>query len=340
MRELATVQQIKAIHPIKDADFVELAQVMGWQCVVKKGEFQLGDYGVYFEIDSYLPLEGRYEFLRKSCYRNNDFMGEGLRIKTMRFRGELSQGLFLPLANFPEIAPNATVGDNVTELLNIRKWDIPEVAQAGTDTRMGHKPHGIPTTDEIRIQSAEALLTALNGHAYYITTKMDGTSCTIYHKSGECGVCGRNYEYADDEHSSMWSFAHKRGVIEKLKALGRNIAIQGEFCGGGIQKNKLRLKEPDLFVFDVVDLDNLRYLGLDEIKDIASKLGLEIAPVEEEGENFDYSLEQLLEKARGKYPSGVNKEGIGGRSKENIGKFNSRISFKAINNDFLLKEED
>lgn len=104
MRQLATIQQIKSIEPIENSDFLELAHVMGWQCVIKKGEFTPDAWGIYFEIDSFLPLEERYEFLRSSSYRKNQFMGEGFRIKTMRFRGALSQGLFLPLSAFPECA--------------------------------------------------------------------------------------------------------------------------------------------------------------------------------------------------------------------------------------------
>ena len=341
MRQLATIQQLKSIEQIENSDFLELAHVMGWQCVVKKGEFKPGDRGVYFEVDSFLPLEERYEFLQKTSYRKNEFMGEGYRIKTMTMRGALSQGLFMPLANFPEITANTvSVGDDVTELLNVRKWELPEIISSGSGTIIGSKPHGIPTTDELRIQSNEEYIEILTDNAYYITTKMDGTSCTIYHKNGDCGVCGRNYAYVDDEESAMWKYAHKFNIHETMKELERNIAVQGEFCGAGIQKNRLKLFEPELYVFDVVDLDTMQYLSLEEIIKITDKLGLKRVPLEEEADSFNYSLDELLEKAKGKYPSGNNKEGIVIRSKQNIGKFNSRVSFKVLNNDFLLKEEE
>ncbi|MCL2159892.1 MAG: RNA ligase (ATP) [Oscillospiraceae bacterium] len=341
MRQLATIQQIKSIEPIENSDFLELAHVMGWQCVVKKSEFQPGDWGVYFEVDSFLPMDERYEFLRKTSYRKNEFMGEGYRIKTMTMRGALSQGLFLPLSSFPELSgADRAAGEDVTEALNIRKWELPEAVSSGSGTMTGPKPHGIPTTDESRIQSNEQYLNTICGNAYYITTKMDGTSCTMYYKDGEFGVCGRNFAYADDDESAMWKYAHKFGLCEKMKELGRNIAVQGEFCGEGIQKNRLKLFEPVLYVFDVVDLDTLRYVSLGEMAEIADKLGLQRVPLEEEGESFGYSLDELLELAKGKYKSGKNKEGIVVRSKENIGPYNSRISFKVLNNDFLLKEEE
>jgi len=350
MRKLVTIQEITKIRPIEGADAIELVFIMGWQCVAKKGEFKQGDLCVYFEVDSFLPVhDERYEFLKASSYRKNEFMGEGLRIKTMRFRGELSQGLFLPLEKFPELH-SAAVGENVTELLKIKKWELPEKVTTG-GRQKGNKPHSIPTTDETRIQSNEQYLEQLAGHAYYMTTKMDGTSCTYYHKDGEFGVCGRNFEYHEpdaeeirtNKGSPMWDFAYKFNLPEKMKKLNRSIAIQGEFCAPGIQKNRLKLTEPNLYVFDIVDLDTLKYLSIDEIKNISETLGLDIAPVEEEGEAFNYTLPALLERAKGKYPSGLSKEGIVVRSKENIkiaGKFNSRISFKVINNEFLLKEED
>jgi RNA ligase (TIGR02306 family) len=341
MRQLATIQQIKSVEPIENSDFLELAHVMGWQCVVKKGEFKPGDFGVYFEVDSFLPLLERYEFLRKTSYRKNEFMGEGFRIKTMTMRGALSQGLFIPTAALPEIADAALqAGEDVTELLNVRKWELPEAVSSGAGTILGNKPYGIPTTDEERIQSNEEYIEILTDKAYYITTKMDGTSCTVYYKDGEFGVCGRNYEYADDEKSDMWKYAHKFEMREKMRNLGRNLAVQGEFCGEGIQKNRLRLFEPVLYVFDVVDLDTMKYLNLEEMTKTAEELGLSRVPIEEQGEKFGYSLGELLEKAKGKYQSGSNKEGIVVRSKENIGKYNRRVSFKVLNNDFLLKEED
>ena len=341
MRKLATIQCVSEIIPIEGATTIELAKSRGWQYVVKKGEFIVGDMGVYFEIDSYLPIHDRYEFLRKSSYKNNDFMGEGFRIKTMRFMGNISQGLFLPLAAFKDVDfTDYAEGDDVTELLNVRKWEYPETVTS-SGVQKGSKPYGIPTTDEIRIQSATELIDALRDGecGYIITTKMDGTSCSIYYKDGEVGVCGRNFEYKDDDKCDIWKFVHNHGLVEKLRALGKNIAIQGEFCAPGIQKNRLRLKAPELFVFDLFDLDKMDYAHFSIMVEVAKLLGLSIADIEEEGETFNYTLETLLERARGKYPSGKHKEGIVIRSREIPKDRMHRISFKVINNDFLLKEE-
>ena len=345
MRHLATIQRISEVKPIPDADLINLVVIKGWQCVAKKGEFEPGDFCVYFEVDSYLPVDGRYEFLRKTSYRNNDYMGEGFRIKTVKFRGEISQGLALPVGLFPELSAETAGADgiDVTEQLNVKKWEMPEqVGNAGI--AIGDKPYGIPTTDETRIQSAPEFLEHFIGKPYYISTKMDGTSCTVYVKDGVVGVCGRNDEYKEDpETCSMWAYVYRHKLKDKLLALGESIALQGEFCGAGIQKNRLKLFEPALYVFDVVrigDSDRLSKCGLDDILSYCGRLGVDSVPIEETGDSFNYTLPELIERAKGKYVSGLDKEGIVVRTREYGRVGNEKLSFKVINNDFLAKEKD
>lgn len=105
MRKLASIQRIRKIEPIEGADRIELAHVLGWQCVVNKGQFKPMDSAVYFEIDSFLPIRPEFEFLRQSSYKKTDIMGEGFKLRTMRFKGQISQGLLLPITQFPEIPP-------------------------------------------------------------------------------------------------------------------------------------------------------------------------------------------------------------------------------------------
>jgi RNA ligase (TIGR02306 family) len=342
MRSLVTVQEISDIKPIEGADAIELVHIKGWQCVAKKGEFTKGALCVYFEVDSFLPIDARYEFLRRTSYRDNEFMGEGFRIKTMTMRGALSQGLALPLYEFPEIEPES--GLDVTGLLGVKKWELPE-STSSSGIQIGTKPFGIPTTDETRLQSMPEFLEAFYGRPFYITTKLDGTSCTVYCYNGRIGVCGRNFEYKEDIAScAMWAWIYKHGVKDRLLELGEDIAIQGEFCGAGIQKNRLKLMEPKLYIFDVVTLygSGGKKAGLAELQYYCERLGLDMVPVEEVGDYFNYTLEELLEKARGKYPSGLDKEGIVVRTQEagHNQTINHKMSFKVLNNDFLVKEKD
>jgi len=344
MRKLASIQRIWDILPIENADNLELAKVMGWQCVVKKNEFQKMDLCVYFEVDSFLPIEERYEFLRKSSYRSDEINGEGFRIKTAKLRGCLSQGICLPLSMFPEIV-DYELGQDVTSILKVKKWEVQEMA-SGAGTVIGNKPYGIPTTDEIRVQSDDSLRTALLNKPYYISTKMDGTSCTVYLIDGHFGVCGRNYEYSDDGNSSMYEYMKKHDIENKLKEVIvkydlNSIVIQGEFCGPGVQKNPLNLNMPKWYIFNVFNGDNMRLIPLNDELSLCKDLGEEHVPIEETGDRFNYSLAELLQKAKGKYLSGKNKEGIVVRSlnREYSETLNKELSFKVINNDYLLKEE-
>ena len=76
------------------------------------------DLCVYFEIDSFLPVKEEFEFLRKTSYRNNDFMGEGFKIKTMKFKGQISQGLVIPV---PEELKDKEVGTDVTDYFGVKE---------------------------------------------------------------------------------------------------------------------------------------------------------------------------------------------------------------------------
>jgi len=334
MRSLVTIQRVKALTAIPDSDFLEAAHIMGWQCVVKKGEFREGDIGVYFEVDSFLPELPRFEFLRASSFRDNEDNGRGFRIRTMKLRGQLSQGLFLPFDSFPELAEYKE-GDDVTEILQVKKWYMPETSTPG-GTIIGDRPNGIPASDEIRIQSALELLEQLSDKPYYITTKLDGTSGIVYYIDGKIGCCSRNKEIKDEVGALYWVPVYKYGLKEKLVALGKNIVLTGEICGPGIQKNKLRIPAIEWSVFDVKDWDTGKYLPYDEALQLCADLGLSFVPLEERGEHFAYTLETLLEKARGKYKSGLDKEGI-------VIRYTlapKAISFKVLNNDALLKEKD
>ena len=175
-RKLATIQYIHHITPIEGADRIECIHVLGWQCVANKGLFRVGDKCVYMEVDSFLPVCERFEFLRSSSFKRNKILGEGFRLKTQKFRGQLSQGLVQPLSILPE--GNYQIGDDVTGILGIRKWEIEErVTNSGTV--IGDFPEGIPKTDELRVQSYPELIDEFKAvSSYYISTKMDGTSVT------------------------------------------------------------------------------------------------------------------------------------------------------------------
>lgn len=155
----------------------------------------------------------------------------------------------LPLSLFPEIPADAEVGCDVTEQLRVRKWEVPE-QDMGSGVSLGSFHAGIPKTDETRVQSEPGLIAELAAAGeYYDSTKMDGTSCTMYYEHGTFGVCGHNFEHKDTPACAMRNYAHEYGLPERFAALGRDVAVQGEFCGHGIQKNPLALMRYELYCF-------------------------------------------------------------------------------------------
>ena len=330
-RKLASVQYVHHITPIEGADRIECIHVLGWKCVANKGQFQVGDHCVYMEVDSFLPVCERFEFLRGNSFKKNEILGEGFRLKTLNFRGQISQGLVQPLSILPP--GEYQLGDDVTDLLGIRKWEVEEkVTSSGTV--IGDFPDGISKTDELRVQSYPDLLEEFKQvSAYYISTKMDGTSVTMYRKDGHFGICGRNYEYADDDKCAIWKYAHENSIPERMEAMG--------ITDVAIQKNRLKLVRPEWYVFTVIDMNNRRRISLPEMKELCDKLQLKMVPIEEEGTAFPYdSVEQLLERAKGHYSSGMNKEGIVIRPVEPVYSrtIEGALSMKVLNNDYLLKE--
>ena len=214
MRKLASIQRIWKIEPIDGADRIELAYVLGWQCVVNKGQFNPMDLAVYFEIDSFLPVRPEFEFMRSSSYRKTDILGEGFRLKTMRFRGQISQGLLLPVTKFPEIPLDMEVGADVSEILGIKKWEIEEKVTTG-GTVIGSLPFDVPHTDETRIQAEPDLLKEFAGLEYYISTKMDGSSHSISLDGDGFHVTGHNYEYKDDGKSAFYEMIKNMQILNQ-----------------------------------------------------------------------------------------------------------------------------
>ncbi len=346
-RKLASIQRIWKTEPIEGADKIELAYVLGWQCVVNKGQFKPMDLAVYFEIDSFLPIRPEFEFLRASSYKNSVLLGEGFRLKTMKFRGEISQGLLLPIDVFAELPADIKLNTNVTELLGVRKWEIEERATTG-GTVVGQLPRDIPHTDETRVQAMPELIMEFAGLEYYISTKMDGSSHSIGMDENGFHVTGHNYEYKDDGKCSFYNLVNERGYKEKIETFAKKegldvFTVQGEFCGAGIQQNRLKLKKPEWYVFTI--RENGKRVGLERMLKICEELAFNAVPVEEVGTDLPAkypTVEALLARADGDYPNGGKKEGIVIRPTEPVfcPLINAELSMKIVSNKYLLKNNE
>lgn len=337
-RTLASVQQITALNPIEDADAIEVADVLGWKVVVKKGEFRVGDLAVYMEIDSVPPDEEQYRFLwRFAEQRPNNF-----RIKTIKLRGQISQGILFPMdletlayamlcQPIDQMDTQSLVGTDLTEFLRIEKYEAP--LPRGSADIAGQFFDGVPKTDEERVQSSTGRkhLEALQGKPYVITIKCDGSSMTVAQHEGVPKVASRNYRLADNPDSAYWNAARNGNLLHFVQ-LYPHLAVQGELCGPGIQNNRLGLAEHRCFVFNIYDRNTGTYEPYSRIWEAAQEFMFDIVPFVDAGGYFNYDAEELLRLAEGKYEgTTAEREGIVIRAED------QSISFKAISNRYLLK---
>lgn len=214
-RKLASIQKIMNLRPIPGADLIEVADVLGWSVVVKKGDFAVGDLAVYYEIDSFLSAsDSRYATFEERFINWGD--KRGMRLKTIKLRKQLSQGLVLQVNKFPEIK-NPQEGDDVTEILKIEKWESLSESH-GNGGGMGAKTAGatafpafIRKTDQERVQNYTfEIAKHLGDEDFEATIKLDGSSMTVFHvaKGSE------HYDYAieDMENRAL----RKKGFFGKL----------------------------------------------------------------------------------------------------------------------------
>lgn len=360
-RKLASIRRVSSIQPIEGADAIEIAVVDGWKVVTKKGEYVPGSLCIYCEIDSFLPIKEEFEFLRKSSYKK---MGdqEGFRLRTIKLRGQVSQGLLLPLTTFQSfgyrlspnllnenyaIEPDRVVispsdmielseGSDVTEVLGIVKYEPPIPAELAGKVK-GNFPSFLRKTDEERVQN----ITKEYGEflesktQFYVTEKLDGSSATFYFNNGELGVCSRNLELLETEGNTFWKVAREMDIENKLRNYGKNISLQGELIGEGIQGNPYKIKGQTVKFFNVFDIDNQERMGLGAFLQVMDNLDLDFVPFLETNFILPRSISGVLDYAEGKSKLNyeTEREGVVVRSMD------SKISFKAISNKFLLDEK-
>jgi hypothetical protein len=360
-RKLASIQTILALDPIEGADKIEKATIMGWQVVVKKGEFEVGQKVVYIEIDSIVPDRAEFEFLRDRKFR----------VRTIKLRKQVSQGLALPVS----ILPNGSkfdVDDDVTDLLGVKKYDPQADAEAKLveaklqksspivrflsrfaifrklffKSKKGSFPSFISKTDETRIQNIPSILQKEKDTEFIVTEKLDGQSATYFLIRGkkplfgkqnyDFGVCSRNLLLPIEDNSSYWTIAKQLNIKEVLMELiGDNqfIALQGEILGEGIQGNKYKVKGYDFYAF------NLKYPNrkLDSVTAMVMLLqhNIKFVPILDTHFKLKDTVAEMVEFAKGKSTLlPILREGVVIRN------YDKDISFKSINPDFLLKNED
>lgn len=355
MRKLVTVRKINNVYHHPNADRLDVVEIDGWTAVVTKDKHKIGDYIIFFEIDSFLPVHHRYEFLRKGCYKNVKGLGEGFRIKTQKLRGIISQGLVMSLDDLDiyqesdktwkytdEVGHqhyiHPELEEDLSRIFGVIKYE-PPVPASLTGKARGNFPSFVPKTDQNRIQNLlnSRYIDEIRGYEFEMTVKLDGTSMTVYSNNGQFGVCSRNLDLKLDQDGNSYVNMAKDAAIEKVLTDG--FAVQGELYGENIQKNADNLKGRKLYIFDVFDINKQTYLTPEERKfffDVHfsdSKL-VEHVPILGVYKDDNPTLEKFLEMAD-------NVTSLSGKPAEGIvfKRMDGKFSFKVISNNWLLETD-
>jgi RNA ligase (TIGR02306 family) len=336
-RKLATIRRIQEVKPIEGADMIEAVRVDNWWVIAKKGEYPVGVLAVYCEIDSFIP-NSLAPFLTKPGHFPKEFRGvQGERLKTIKLKGQVSQGLLLPLSVAFELSPSTEVdilSADVTEGLGVLKWEPPQEFMAAN--AKGTFPSFIPKTDQERIQNisqSQFQNWIDEGELFEISEKVDGSSMTVFIKDGEVGVCSRNLELKEDENNTFWKTAHSSGAVVALKQVPYNLAIQGELIGPGIQGNAYNLKDFEFLVYDMFDIDKGKFLTPEMVLLQASLMNLKTVPILNAHATINSSVPELISSADGQslVYNQAKREGLVYKSQ------NGQDSFKVVSNAWLIK---
>lgn len=368
-RKLARIVKIDNLLPIEGADRIEVAQIGGWQVVVKKNEFKKGGFAVYFEIDSWIP-NSIAPFLTKEGKEPKEFDGvKGERLKTVKLRKVISQGLLIPVSNFAGIT-QVKEGLDLTEKLGIKKWEPLEDIlnnNNGGGKKTGNParkfPDFIPKTDQDRVQNMVGLYKCVD--TFEVTVKLDGSSLTMYcvmpnsnhycDKRGiirkffdkimgnkpkhNVGVCSRNIELKDNG-NQFWETVKQNGnlqaMIDYCVEHNTSVAVQGELVAPNIQGNYEKVDKAEFYCFNVFHIDEGIYLLPEHQRKFCKETNISYVPMVASAFNLpkEYTIKSLLDMAEGSSMNkGVKREGL-------VFKSNQRdFSFKAISNSYLLHKE-
>lgn len=368
-RKLARLVVLDEVLAHPNADNLDLVTIGGWRVVAQKGLYVTGDIACYFEVDSWIPTKIA-PFLSKDKEPKVYEGVRGERLRTIRLRGELSQGLLIPVTELPAWSAIMTdyhetvdhlqtkeeydnlfsSGFDLTETLGILKWERPVNANLAGFAK-GNFPTFLRKSDQERVQNLKRQYqdAVTNGEEFNVTYKLDGSSFTGYlreHEGAEgreinVGVCSRNLElkFEGNEENLFIKTFNKYNLDEKLRAYhqatGRSLAVQGEMVGVGIQSNFEGLDDVQLFIYNVFDIDTQQYLLPGEARHVCNDLDLQMVPTYNLRMTLPATIGELLLMADGD-------SGLKGKYREGIvlKSLTRQFSMKAISNRYLLKQGD
>ncbi len=348
MRKMASVRLIADIKEIPGADKICAYVIDGWTVVDGIGKYEIGEKVVLCEIDSWIPVT-LAPFLRKTEKQRIYNGVDGERLRTIRLRGQLSQGLILPL---PDDIANAEIGADLSEQFNIQKWEAEIPVQLAGMVK-GNFPSEVKKTDQERIQNVYGRIKRMIEEGvitdeWIVQEKLEGSSMQVAKVHGENHVLSRNLSLKLDQEGNAYVDVAKRdGLLDLLDTIDNQfpvVSLQGELIGPGIQGNIYNLIRPEFRLFDI--WNGQRFLSIPEIirfLEVAAELGFEIDMVPMHGAvvtgvftSPDSSVAAIL--AGAEIQSALYPTLAEGQVYKNLRDPN--VTFKAISNEYIMRQKD
>lgn len=338
---MLSVQIVEDITPIVGADLIEVVRIQGWNVVVSKDRFAIGDKVAYFEIDSFLPSTNHVfeSFQKRSQNTTLDANGDevlGHVVRTIKLRGVYSQGIVMGLDELgytPGHISNLYAGDDISAANGVFKWE--EIIPEREDIIGSFDSRFSPKSGSDRVQNLSDHWVEIVNLEWEATLKVDGTSQTILNDGELVKIMGHNWEL-DPNLSEAYKVAKDSGLVEEVSK-NPKMAIQFELVGPGISKNRLKLSEKKAFVF-AVWIDGVK-LSREEWPEAALKLALPILDITPSG-----TIDELIEKVselRGNITKDVLDEGVVFhiKSKDTPMWMSRNASFKIVSPKYLVKHK-
>lgn len=355
------VLNVSEVKPHPNADRLELATVLGWQCVVGKESMKAGDLVVYFPIDSVLP-----ESLVDHLFKDTKVKPINGRVRTVKIRGAISQGLAIPVWQLSALK-DWKPGEDVTEKLGVKKYEPPVSQSPQAFLRQvspkEENPYFYRYTD---IDHLKKFPKMLEGKRVIITEKIHGTNFRAgwvprghlkwWQKIllklgilddqefvwGSHNVQLQGKKRGSDYYSREGEDIYTRMVfdLDLPKKLPRGTVIYGEIYGDRVQTN-YTYGCPNgvrgLVLFDArVDGKFVDWVMVERISEL---IGVSAAPLLYVG---DFSMEECEYHAEGPSTDGTqpHREGIVVRPLQEESGYNGRQIYKLLNPDYLMLKEN
>lgn len=292
--KLASIETIREIRPHPNADKLELATVLAWQTVVKKGEFKAGDKCVFIVIDTILPDAEWSAFLKDG--------DKPIRLNTAKIRGQYSQGLVLPMSVLPGNFEGWQEGADIGGALGVKKYEKEIPACLSGEVAGNFPAYLVSQTDEDNGLSNPEIVDLVLREKVTITMKLDGSSGTIVVEDGEIThVCSRRLSLKETAGNGFWHAARRLSIPKHWTGI-----IQGELMGPGVQGNQLGLMRPELFIFQIRSVSG--WMDYCDMKVECVEMGANAVPLVKMGETTLEALQYLADGIT--LPNGKPAEGV------------------------------